>query len=124
MYFADLWSGDMNRSQFWELALALSMPDHGHPIAAVAAACAALRQHPGPGDLLPLQERALTQDLSGQTARRCVAHLAAAFDATEISAADRLACTPALAGLAGQLIQDAPDDQRAAPDHDAGAARR
>lgn len=116
MYFADLWSGDMNRSQFWELALALSTQDHGHPIAAIAAACAALRQHPGPGDLLSLQERAPTQDLSGQTARRCVAHLAAAFDATEISPADRQACTPALAGLAAGLAA------RAAATGDVGLA--
>ena len=99
MYFADLWSGDDSRSQFWELALALSTRDHGHPIAAVAAACAALRQHPGAGDLLRLQERALTQDQSGQTARTCIAHLAAAFDASELSPDDRQACTPALAGL-------------------------
>lgn len=103
MYFADLWSGDVNRSQFWELTLALSAQDHGHPIVAVAAACAVLRQHPGAGDLLPLQERALTQDQSGQTARMCVAHLAAAFDATDIFPADRQACAPALAALAAGL---------------------
>jgi len=107
MYFADLWSSDVDRSQFWELALAFSTRDHGHPIAAVAAACAALRQHPGPGDLGPLQERALTQDQPGQTARWCVAHLAAAFDATEFSLADRQACTPALAELAAGLAASA-----------------
>ena len=107
MYLADLWSGDTHRAQFWELALALSRQALGHPIAAVAAACTVLRQHPGPGDLLPLQERALTQDQSGQTARTCAAHLAAAFDATELSPADRLACAPALAGLAAGLAAGA-----------------
>jgi hypothetical protein len=103
MYFADLWSGDTNRSHFWELALALSTRDRDHPIAAVAAACAVLRQDPGSGDLEPLQETALTQDQSGQTAQRYIAHLAAAFDATEISPTDRQACTPALAELAAGL---------------------
>lgn len=82
----------------------------------MAAACAVLRQYPGPGDLLPLQERALTQDQSGQTARMCVAHLAAAFDATEISEADRQACAPALAGLAAGLAA------RTAATGDAGLA--
>jgi len=116
MYFADLWSSDVDRGQFWELALAFSTRDHGHPIAAVAAACAVLRQHPGPGDLAPLQDRALTQDQPGQTARWCVAHLAAAFDATEISPADRQACTPALAELAAGLAA------RAAATGDVGLA--
>jgi hypothetical protein len=116
MYFADLWSSDVNRSQFWELSLAFSARDHGHPIAAVAAACAVLRQRPGPGDLGSLQERALTQDQPGQTARWCVAHLAAAFDATEISLADRQACVPALAELAAGLAA------RAAATGDVGLA--
>jgi hypothetical protein len=107
MYFADEWAAAADRVAFWELALALSSRGQGHPIAAMAAACTALQQRPGTRDFLQLKERVLAEAEPEQTARRCVANVAAAFDAKELSPADRQACAPALAGLAADLAASA-----------------
>jgi hypothetical protein len=103
MAFADLWADDPTRGQFWELAVTLSEPGQGHPIAAVAAACAALREHPTHEDLVPIEQRAASSGTESQAARMCVAHLASALDAAEVSEQDRRASAPALAELAATL---------------------
>ena len=116
MAFADLWADDRTRGQFWDLAVALSEPGQGHPIAAVAAACATLREHPTHEDLAPIERRAASSGTGSQAARMCVAHLASALEAAEVSEQDRRASAPALAGLAATLAA------RAAETGDVGLA--
>jgi hypothetical protein len=116
MAFADLWADDPTRGQFWDLAVTLSEPGQGHPIAAVAAACAALREHPAHEDLAPIEQRAAAAGAGSQAARMCVAHLASALEAAEVSEQDRRASAPALAGLAATLAA------RAAETGDTGLA--
>jgi hypothetical protein len=102
MHFADRWEADASRSTFWDLAIELSDPVHGHPIAAIAGACASLREHPTYAEFARVEERALPANDSGG-ARMCIAHLAGALEAAEVLPADRLASAPALAGLAASL---------------------
>jgi len=103
MHLADLWNDDMSRAPFWDLAVTLSEPGRGHPIAAVAAACAVLREHPTHDDLELIEQLAAPSGTEGQAARMCVAHLAAALEAAEVSEQDRWASAPALAELAAAL---------------------
>jgi len=107
MALADLWADDATRSWFWALAVTLSMPIHGHPIAAIAAACAALKEHPDYGDLAPLGEQAISSCDPGVSARMCIAYLAGAIEAAEVSELDRQASAPALAELAAILASQA-----------------
>ncbi len=107
MAFADLWADDRTRAQYWDLAVTLSEPGQGHPIAAVAAACATLREHPKHEDLAPIERRAASTGTGSQAARMCVAHLASALEAAEVSGQDRRASAPALAGLAATLAAHA-----------------
>lgn len=102
MHFADLWEADDSRLSFWDLEIALSDPVHGHAIAAVAGACAALREHPTPVDLERVAERALFAHDSN-AARMSIAHFASALEAAEVLLEDRLASAPALASLAATL---------------------
>ena len=103
MHFADLWTGDTTRTSFWDLAAVLSEPNRGHPLAAIAAACAALREHPAHEDLVPIEGRAVPSDDASRAARMCVAHLAGALEAAKVSQLDRQASAPALAELAATL---------------------
>ena len=107
MYFADLWTDDATRHPFWDLAVTLSAPNRGHPIAAIAAACAALIEHPTYEDLAQLGEQAAAADGSGGAARMCVAYLAGGIEAVEVSLLDRQASAPALAELAANLAAQA-----------------
>lgn len=107
MHFADLWADDISRSQFWDLAMTLSEPGKGHPIAAVAAASAVLREHPTYDDLEPIERRAASSGTEGQAARMCVAHLAAALEAAAVPEQDQRASAPAVAELAATLAADA-----------------
>jgi hypothetical protein len=107
MHFADIWTDDITRGPFWDLAVTLSERGQGHPIAAVAAASAVLREHPSHDDLEPLERQAASSGSKGQAARMCVAHLAAALEAAEVSEQDRRASAPALAELAATLAAGA-----------------
>jgi hypothetical protein len=103
MHLADVWADDTSRGLFWHLAVTLSAPGVGHPIAAVAAGCAALREHPTHEDLEQLEQRATVSVADGQAARMCVSYLAAAVEAAEVPNQDRQASVPALAELAAAL---------------------
>lgn len=107
MHLADLWTDDSSRTPFWHLAVTLSTPQHGHPIAAIAAACTVLREHPAHQDLIPVEELAISSDSTSGAARMCIAHLAGALEAAEVSAVDRQASAPALAELAAALAVQA-----------------
>ena len=107
MHLADLWCDDDTRGPFWDLAIALSHRSDGHAIAAVAAACAALRESPAESDLMPLERSALMADDTSQAARRCIIHLAGALDAASLTALERETSAPALAHLAARLARSA-----------------
>ena len=107
MHFADLWSDDYTRESFWGLAVSLSTSPGGHPIAAVAAACWALRERPTHQDLLPVQNLALQSNERGRSARFAIAHLASALEAPEVLLADREAAAPGLAAMARELAAPA-----------------
>lgn len=107
MCFADLWADDPSRNQFWELAIALSTSQQGHPIAAVAAGCAVLREHPTHDDLGLIEQRAVSSAGNNHAARMCVAHLGGALEAAEVSQLDRQASGPALADVAAALAAQA-----------------
>ncbi len=107
MYLADLWTDDATRTSFWDLAVALSRPNQGQPIAAIAAACAALREHPTYEDLAPIEEQATSSGGSGGAARMCIAYLAGAIEAAEVSQLDRQASASALAELTAKLAVQA-----------------
>jgi hypothetical protein len=115
MSLADLWTDDLGRSPFWDLAAKLCAP-HGHPIAAIAAGCAVLREHPAHEDLAPIEMQAMASDGASGAARMCIAHLAGALEAAEVSPLDRQASAPALAEMAATLAA------RAAATGDVGLA--
>jgi hypothetical protein len=106
MYLADRWEADPSRAAYWELVVSLSEPRDGHPIAAIAAACTALREHPTYAELACLEALALAAT-GNSGARMGVAYLAGALEADEVSIADRQASAPALAALAGSLAAGA-----------------
>jgi hypothetical protein len=107
MYFADLWTDNITRSPFWDLAATLSAPLNGHPIAAIAAGCVALGEHPAHEDFVPIEARAMSSDSSRAAARMCIAHLAGTLEAAEVSQLDRRASAPALADMAATLAAQA-----------------
>jgi hypothetical protein len=106
MCFADLWTGE-TRASFWDLAVMLSRRTQGHPIAAAAAACAVLREHPTYDDIAALGDLARPSDVTGVPARTCIAYLAGAIEAAEVSQSDRRLSAPALSELAARLAAEA-----------------
>jgi len=106
MHLADLWEDDASRARYWELVEKLSRPGTGHPIAAIAAACTALRERPTYAELARLEALAV-QPANSAGPRMAVAYLAGALKADDVSIADRVAGAPALAELAATFAASA-----------------
>jgi hypothetical protein len=109
MCLADLWEDDedVHHTSFWDVACRLSRPQNeGHPIAAIAAACAVLRERPDYENLLKLAD--LTAEASTKAAATmAIAYLSGATEADDVSQGDRIASAPALSQLAARLASDA-----------------
>jgi hypothetical protein len=104
MRLVGLWEEeeDPNKSAFWEVAVALNQPEGGHPIAAIAAASAVLREWPTYENFATLAD--LTAEATSKAAAcSAIYHLAGALESDDVAPVDRMKSAPALAELAGRL---------------------